>query len=192
MRKGFETQDKAQYYEDKAESIENNNAIFSDDPQALDKLKEKLNALEERQAFMKAVNKCVRKKDKEAFLKIPHATEEIWQSIHTPDCFGGLGFADYKLRNNNANIVRIKKRIAQLEKLSQLQTEEITINGVRLIQNVEANRLQLVFADIPDKATREELKGNGFRWCRSEGAWQRHLTSVAVHAAKYIAQKLNK
>ncbi|MBZ4187664.1 DUF3560 domain-containing protein [Niabella beijingensis] len=36
--KAFEAMDKAKYYEQKAETIADNNAISSDDPQALDKL----------------------------------------------------------------------------------------------------------------------------------------------------------
>jgi hypothetical protein len=69
----FEAQDKAKHYARKAETIENSEAIFSDDPQAIEKLKDKLANLQSAQAFMKAANKCIRKKDKEGFLKIPHA-----------------------------------------------------------------------------------------------------------------------
>ena len=40
--KAFEAEDKAKYYQEKAETIESNDAISSDDPDAIKKLKEKL------------------------------------------------------------------------------------------------------------------------------------------------------
>ncbi|GAB3427987.1 DUF3560 domain-containing protein [Niabella aquatica] len=188
--KAFEAMDKAQHYEQKAETIADNNAIFSDDPQALDKLREKLAALQASQEFMKAANKCIRKKDREAFLKLTHATPELWEKINNPTVLGYTGYTGYRLQNNNANITRIKKRIALLEKMAAKPTSEIEINGVKVVQNAEANRVQVFFPDIPSEEVRKKLKGNGFRWCRSEGAWQRHLTPHAVNMAKYLLQSL--
>lgn len=188
--KSFEAQDKAAYYERKAEAIENNNAIFSDDPQALDKLKEKLKSLQDAQEFMKAANKCIKKQDKTAFLKLPFATEKMWEQLIIPDPLHGMGFASYRLQNNNANIARIKKRIEFLENQAGKATQEIEINGVLLVENTEANRLQLFFSGIPAEEIRKKLKQNGFRWCRSEGAWQRHLTPWAIRIARDLLQSL--
>ena len=42
MRKSVQASDKAEYYADKANAAENNIAIFSDDPEAIRKLKEKI------------------------------------------------------------------------------------------------------------------------------------------------------
>ena len=39
---------------------------------------------------------------------------------------------------------------------------------------------------MPDEATREALKSNGFRWSPKAGAWQRQLTSNAYYAADYM------
>ena len=186
--KAFEAMAKAKHYEQKAGTIADNDAIFSDDPQALNKLREKLTQLQTSQEFMKAVNKCIRNKDREGFLKLPHATLALWEELSKPDVMGDIGFAAYSLQNNNANISRIKKRIALLEKVTAKPTAKIVINGVRLLQNVEANRVQLFFPSIPAKEVRKKLKQNGFRWCRSEGAWQRHLTPLAVNLAKDLLE----
>jgi hypothetical protein len=188
--KAFEAMDKAQHYEQKAETIADNNAIFSDDPEALEKLKQKLVALQASQEFMKAANKCIRKKDRDAFLKLLHTTPELWEKINTPNVMGYTGYAGYKLQNNNANITRIKNRIALLEKMAARSTTETEINGVKVVQNAEANRVQLFFPGIPSEEVRKKLKQNGFRWCRSEGAWQRHLTPLAVNIAQYLLQSL--
>ncbi len=186
----FEAADKAKYYENKAETIENNNAIFSDDPQAIEKLKEKIASLQAAQDFMKAANKCLNKKDKEAFLKLPHATPELWEKINTPDVFKYTGYARYTLQLNNANINRLKKRLQQLEEISQQASTELIIKNVRLVSNIAANRVQLFFEGKPAEEVRKRLKQNGFRWCRSEMAWQRHLTSSAVNIALSILNEL--
>ncbi|HMR84768.1 MAG TPA: DUF3560 domain-containing protein, partial [Niabella sp.] len=155
--KAFEAMDKAQHYEQKAETIADNNAIFSDDSEALDKLKQKLAALQASQEFMKAANKCIRKKDQDGFLKIPHATQELWEKLNNPNVLGYIGYAGYKLQNNNANISRIKNRIALLEKMTAKPTTEIEINGVKVVQNAEANRVQLFFSSIPSEEIRKKL-----------------------------------
>jgi uncharacterized protein DUF3560 len=124
----FQAQDKANHYARKAKIIENSDAIFSDDPQAIEKLKEKLANLHTAQEFMKAANRCIRKKDKGGFLKIPHATEKMWNQLNTPDPMGRVGFASYSLQNNNAEMARVKQRIALLEKQAVRQTTETSIN----------------------------------------------------------------
>ena len=54
------------------------------------------------------------------------------------------------------------------------------------IANAENNRLQIFFDEIPSPELRQELKGRGFRWARSEGAWQRQLTDNAIYFASRI------
>lgn len=188
--KSFEAQDKAAYYENKAEAIENNNAIFSDDPQAIEKLKAKLKSLQDAQEFMVSANKCIKKQDKITFLQLPFATEKIWEQLNTPDYLNRMGFASYSLQNNNANINRLKKRIVELEKKASKTTTETEINGVRLVENTEVNRVQLFFTGIPAEEIRKKLKQHGFRWCRSEMAWQRHLNPGAVYIAHNLLQSL--
>ncbi|WP_326992793.1 hypothetical protein [Chitinophaga sp. 212800010-3] len=115
-------------------------------------------------------------------MELPHATERIWQEITTPDYLRRTGFADYTLKNNNANIRRVKQRIAQLEKLEKLKTFEKTINNVRVVVNAEANRVQLFFPKKPGEDIIERLRSRGFRFSRSEGnAW--HNLSVTARSA---------
>jgi hypothetical protein len=188
--KSFQAQETANYYSDKAETIENNRAIFSDDPEALDKLREKLAGIEAAQVYMKAANKYIRKGDKAGFLTLPHATEERWQELTTPSRMNRIGFPSYAFQNNNAEIRRVKQRIAYLESLTSRETAEKVINGVRLIENVEANRVQLFFDDIPSEEVRKKLKSNGFRWSPSVGAWQRHLNLGAARTARGLLEGL--
>ncbi|TDW97135.1 DUF3560 domain-containing protein [Dinghuibacter silviterrae] len=188
MRDSIEADKKADYYAEKADSIEHNRAISSDDPDALVKLRAQLEECEQKQAFMKQANKCVRKYDKAAYLKLPGATEADWLALNEGNSGGVRGYLHFELSNNNANINRLKKRIAVLEREEAITEDEQVIKGVTLRMNKEANRVQLIFPDIPPKPVRETLVRNGFRWCRSERAWQRHLNNAGRWAAKLFLE----
>ena len=54
IKKSIELSDKSQYYEEKARNAENNNAIYNDDPEAISKLKDKLERLENERNSIKA------------------------------------------------------------------------------------------------------------------------------------------
>ena len=54
IRKSIELSDKSDYYESKARHVENSNAIYNDDPKAIEKLKEKLERLENERNSIKA------------------------------------------------------------------------------------------------------------------------------------------
>ncbi len=54
MRKSIQESEKADYYRNKLDSIDNNNAISSDDPKAIEKLQAKIKELEEAKIEVKA------------------------------------------------------------------------------------------------------------------------------------------
>ena len=77
--------------------------------------------------------------------------------------------------------------MADLQKAQSAETtEEEFPGGVRLVDNVEDNRLQIFFPEIPSEAIRGELKSNGFRWSPTLGAWQRHRSNRATYLAKLM------
>lgn len=173
--------------------------IMSDDKNALAKLTAKLEKLEKHQALMRAANAAVRMKDVEKgdakLTELGYTAEEINQ-LRTPDFCGRLGYPDYEMKNNNANIRRIKERIAALEKEAQRAAENVDAepvkgDGYELIENAEIGRIQFVFDGKPDEYTRALLKSNGFRWSPSQGAWQRMLNDNGRYAAQRIIEKLN-
>lgn len=167
--------------------------ISSDDHLALDKLRTKLEKLEKHQALMKAANAAVRMKDQEkgnAKLRDLGYTEDEIKQLRTPDFCGRIGYPSYALSNNNANIKRVRERIAELEKRqTEAAPEGWTFEGGEVVINTELNRLQIFFDDKPADACRTELKSYGFRWAPSQGAWQRQLTDNAINAAKKITKE---
>jgi len=114
MRKSVEAQDKANYLEAKAESV-GSAGIAPDDPEAIQKLKEKLANLERSQEMMRSINKVIRSKhmsdeDKiEYMTQTQKLTEKLAVELLKGDFCGRTGFASYALQNNNA-VIRTTKR----------------------------------------------------------------------------------
>lgn len=163
--------------------------ISSDDPQAVEKLEAKLATLEKHQEMMKAANAAIRMKDPakgDAKLAELGYTPEDIAKLREPDFCGRIGYPAYALQNNNANIRRIRGRIAELKKRTESTPEGWEFDGGRVVVNTTENRLQVIFDGKPDADVRTELKGEGFRWAPSQGAWQRQLTDNAMRAARRL------
>ena len=175
---------------DKIRSI-GTGGISSDDRDAVKKLTAKLKALEEAQERMKAANKAIRLKDTakgdEALRALGYTEQEITE-LRKPDFLGRVGYASYTLTNNNANIRRVKERIAELDKATEDREEQH--EGYILRENADINRVQIIFDGKPDEQTRTLLKRNGFRWSPSQGAWQRMLNDNGRYAAKRVIKEM--
>ena len=161
--------------------------ISSDDPNALAKLKAKMEKLQKAQETMKNVNAWYRQN--KTVIGCPYLSEENAAKLdadmksqwHMED----KPFQSYELSNNGAEIRRLAKRIEALEKRESEPTPEgWEFYGGKVVVNKALNRLQVIFDDKPDAETREELKGNGFRWAPSQNAWQRQYTENAMRAAR--------
>ncbi|MEI3305906.1 MAG: DUF3560 domain-containing protein [Dysosmobacter sp.] len=188
MEQSIAASEKADYYEHKARAAENNTAISSDDPAALEKLQAKLAQLQEKQAFMKTVNAYYRKHQTCRGCEgvSPELAAELDNSMADAYSWVTAPYPSYALSNNNQEIHRIQERIKQLERNRDIGFQGWEFAGGKVVANAEMNRLQIFFDEIPPAETRKELKSWGFHWARSEGAWQRQLTRDAIYAASRI------
>ena len=163
--------------------------ISADDPNAISKLQSKLAKREALQETMKAVNAYYRKH--KTVDGCPHLTPEQiekmkasmsgdWRANPKP-------FESYQLSNNNAEIRRLKERIAALTRQREIGYVGWEFDGGKVEANAADNRLQIFFDGKPEADTREKLKEYGFRWSPSAGAWQRQLNDNAIRAADYLA-----
>ena len=163
--------------------------ISADDPDAVSKLQSKLAKREALQETMKAVNAYYRKH--KTVDGCPHLTPEQiekmkasmsgdWRANPKP-------FESYQLSNNNAEIRRLKERIAALTRQREIGYVGWEFDGGKVEANAADNRLQIFFDGKPEADTREKLKEYGFRWSPSAGAWQRQLNDNAIRAADYLA-----
>ncbi|MCM1525330.1 MAG: YodL domain-containing protein, partial [Ruminococcus sp.] len=162
--------------------------ISADDPDAVSKLESKLAKLETLQETMKAVNAYYRKNktlDGCPHLS-PEQTENLKASMSGSYRANPKPFESYQLSNNNAEIHRLKDRIAALTRRKESGYAGWEFDGGRVEANTADNRLQIFFDEKPGKEVREELKGNGFRYAPSAEAWQRQLNDNAIYAADRI------
>jgi hypothetical protein len=186
--KSIAAAERADEYKRRAEVAYNNTAIFSDDPEAVAKLSEKLANLEANQKFMVSANAFYRKyKTLRGFANISDdVAAALDADIKCGYSWEQCPFPPYHLQNNNANMKRVKERIAKLERKKETPLTSWTFHGGCVKSNAELNRLQLFFDAIPSDEIRTALKSHGFRWAPSEKAWQRQLTQEAIYIAKHM------
>lgn len=124
--------------------------------------------------------------------------EALALSLLTPD-WGNPGFASFSMSNNNAEIRRLEKRIAQVKaKVSRMEAVEIgamenkvsRIGEIEIVENFAEDRLQIIFPGKPDAATRDILKRGGYRWSPRNSAWQRQLTNNARYSLSWVTDNL--
>lgn len=167
--------------------------IKSDDERAVEKLEEKLQDMRELQEQMKAANRALRLKDTEAgndALREMGYSEEDIKKLREPDFCGRIGYPDYALQNNNANIHRVEGRIKDLRAVKEKGSSEQEYRTFKVVENTEAMRYQIIFDGKPEPEIRDLLKGHGFKWAPSQGAWQRQITANGRYALKEVVEKL--
>lgn len=171
--------------------------VRSDDKNALEKIKARLEAREKLQERMKTVNAYYRKHKTLDGCPVP-VGEDAQQTIAVHERMGvsAKPYPAWALSNNNAEIHRLKERIAALEKEAarakeSASTDPVEGDGYKLIENTEIGRIQFVFDDKPDEETRAILKEYGFKWAPSQGAWQRMLNDNGRWAAGAVRKKLD-
>lgn len=153
--------------------------ITAGDPDAMEKLKNKLMNLEQAQETMKAVNAFYRKHKTldgcpnlswEKIEKLKATMKCSWLSDPRP-------FESYQLTNNNAEIRRLKERIKKLEEVKAQPADKKEYDGFSVVEDPETMRIKLLFEDKPSAEIRDILKKNGFRWSPRANAWQTQLTN---------------
>ena len=163
-------------------------AIKRTDKNAIEKLNQKLEQLEAEKDFIKRSEKSCKEyqimKDFSVFEKYNIPQKEAKEYVSQIERHGIP-----LIRGNasiNAEIRRVKERIASLEKSKASEDENFDIENGQILVNKEAQRVQIFFDNIPDANTREALKKRSFKWAPSVKAWQRTLTGNAIDAVKYL------
>lgn len=167
---------------------------------AVEALEAKIAKAEAHQEKMKAVNASIRKhmkaetEDKAAALidELGLTPSEAY-AILKPNCFGGIGYEHFDLSNNSANIRRMKDQLEKAKKLATAPQADQEINGVRIVDNQEADRLQMFFpVDRVERPIYDLLKGHGFRWTPSIKGFQAYRGANANYWAKKIAEEFGR
>lgn len=184
------------------------NGIRQAAPDASSQLNSKAAELRKEQEKMKAANNLIRKelktnrpqnvtpqqseKLKAGLAAIGLDAREV-SSILKPDYMGQIGYQDFMLRNNLANIKRQEQRQAEVQQFQQSapQTPETEYDGgVTVTEHPEDQRIRIKFPGKPNSEQIRELKARGFKWAPSQKAWSRILTSNARTAAQSVMKEL--
>ena len=192
MDRGMKHSEKAGEYARRAEAAENNTAISSDDPRAIEKLEAKIAAMRENQAAMKAINKYYRKN--KSLDGCPELTPERKADILSRWKMGWyteVCYPPYELSNLNQRIKAAEKRIASLRRVDDMEEETIPFDGGEIVSDPDTNRIAIYYNMKPDREMISRLKGNGFRWSPSMGAWTRLRNPAALRAARRICHVAN-
>lgn len=197
-RRAFEHYERSKTLAKRAEAAEDYASIRSDDPLAIQKLQEKIAADEAELEGWKTINARIRATRNQPYDKRHAAlvalgmTEGHATHLLHPD---NMGIRKYQIDNRAANIRRMKERLADLQAKQAAASapdfvREEMHGTVKLVRNVEANRLQLIFPGKPSTEVIKALKSRGFVWSGGNGAWQRQLNNAAEHAAEMVLKDI--
>ena len=160
--------------------------IRSTDENAMEELKAKLERLETTHKEMVARNKYYLKNG--TMKGYPDMTEERAMKMNEAiqGTYEKKPYASWQLQNSNQEIRRIKMRIKTLEHEQNREEETYDTEklGFEVVENKELQRLQIIFPDRTPIETHKELRGLGFVFSRTNGAYQRQLNANARWAAK--------
>jgi hypothetical protein len=193
-RRGFELMQKAEELKSRAASVEANDAIYSDDPEAVQKLDSKLESLLAEQAEMKRINAALRKGADFQTLEMSaeHRADLLSIDKHQ-NYYQPLkkGFPPYMLTSINAKIKAAKQRAEQVEKKQAMKDEDFEVNGIRIEGRPSENRIRVYYPARVDAETFALLRRYGFRALRSEGdgAFSAYYNNNAVYFIKTHIRK---
>jgi hypothetical protein len=191
MSRSVAEQRAAAELERRADAAERNNAISSDDPDAPDALRAKLAKLEQLRADMVRINRQYRKG---GVATVTGLSSDQLDKIAAAMADKSMGqrrapFEAYQLTNLGGRIRATKERIAVLEAKRAVPSSEEIIGDVKIRDDADENRVQIVFPGKPETTTRIALREHGFRWAPSLGVWQRNRGASALAAARRIVKQ---
>jgi len=208
---GYAMMKKAEYQERKAEAsreyaekVQSGAIARSDDPEAIQKLENRIAELTEQHELSK---QAVKKHNAEFDRAVKAGEFEIrvldpwgqplkddasdYAKKHAYKAYYKDGKRVYKAtveQSTTAEIRRLKKRIEEIRKTSEIckASDGWTFDGGHIELNTEAGRIQAYFDEIPDNDTRMTLKRDGWHWSKNAGAWQKMLNEWNIRRAKAL------
>lgn len=162
-------------------------SIDFSDPLCLEKMNAKLEYLQDLQNEMKKANAYWKKN--QTMAGFPLFSEEknaiIDDRINVRK-ITSRPYEQYSMSNTSATIRDLKKRIEKFKNRPETSVREF--DGFSIVINSEADRIQVLFDDIPDSDMRERLKTSGWRWSPKNKAWQRKFSLNAKMSAESILE----
>lgn len=168
--------------------------ILASDADAIEKLKAKIAEAENLQRTMKLRNAYYRKNKTMKGCEGVSDTLASHLDAAIPTSFYKVPHAQYELTNNLANIKRMQARVSALEREKSAEADEWDTIGLdlKIVENKEIMRLQVIFDGKPSVTVRNILKNAAFHWSPSQGVWQRQLTDNARYSLRKALEQIKK
>lgn len=166
MARGVESMQMAELHRSKAAGIQDqlDRSIYSDDPDAPERLTERIASLEAKRTAMKASNAAYKKGDAAWAACLGITTEQAAarrMAIEAGYSWCRQPHPGYELTNLGANIRRLQERLKTIAARANRTTLAEAGGGV-LIEG--ETWVRITFAEKPERATLDALKAAGFRW----------------------------
>lgn len=163
--------------------------ISADDPEAVDKLTDKVSELEAKRDRMKLVNKLYRKADRAGLEALGLNYDSLKSQI---DAIGyswdKQPYASYTLTNLGARIRDAKKRAERLERHQATAVDAlIELEGATVKADAEDNRIVIRFHNYLTKDSYKTMRSAGFVWSPTRDGFTRKLSSYSVESARALA-----
>jgi hypothetical protein len=165
------------------------NSIFSDDEDAIERLQEKLAALEERRELIKRINAAWRKAKRPAsnddagwgsvaaLVGIPLESRIIAEGRRNQIyCWSKSPFAPYVSQNLGGNITRCRKRIDEVKRRNAVAAKAEASGGLVIARSSDNQYTSITFSEKPERAVLDALKSAGFYW--RGGSWSGRVESI--------------
>lgn len=174
----------------RADAAETRGAVSSDDPAAVEKLRNKLAEAEAEHALHLKVNALWRRGGAQACIDAGIEPGVVAYAIRTMALCPYLK-GPFFGSNSAASIRRIKARIAELEHAATVpEAAPVHGPGYRVEEDSYDNRIKIYFDTKPGTDARSTLKSAGFKWSPSNSAWQRQLNAAGRYAAVMVVKTL--
>lgn len=201
MSQGIENSRKADEFRSRADNIESacDRAIYDDDPDAIERLREKLAGLEAKREAYKATNKthvsvgesrwqpC--KIGKVLSKRTGFVTVEFGEGIaeEVPRSKVHPALASYVLQNLGGVITATRKRLESLERQSanDAARDKYESDGATIAPTVNRDYVEIAFPAKPEREIIDELKAAGFWWVGKRGCW---TGAVARLPSRYVRE----
>jgi len=182
MARGCESLHMAEHHAGKAAGLQHqlDSSIYSDDPDAVDALRQRIADLEAKRDRIKAYNASCRRGARDLSLLDSAEQEDILSLARVaPYALRRTGaFPSYALSNLGADIRRNQERIVDIQR-QQGRAERAVAAGGLVIEGGEWVRV--TFAEKPVRPILDALKAAGFRW--GAGSWHGPRASLPAAVA---------
>lgn len=194
MDKGCEAAGMATKHAHAADTIERqlDLSIYDDDPDAIERLTERIAAREAQRTRVKELNRIIRREYKAGGgerlgerLRAAGLTDQelraVVQNARHSYREGPPIFPPYHLTNLGGNIRRDRERIKDIEAKRARTAEAEAAGGVAIQASGEYARV--TFAEKPERSVIDALKAAGFHW--SGGSWLGRTDRIPAEARPY-------